>query len=119
MTKILVVEDNKIDLLIIMKLIKSLGCEVDTAENGKICLTKIDKMKYNMIFMDIHMPVMNGLDAAKEIRIRGAKTPIIALTSDTFEGVKKHCLEIGMNDFLAKPVDKGRLESLISKYRYL
>lgn len=109
---ILVTEDNDINWEIISTLLSMYGINTERAENGRICVDKIkeaEKDKYMLIFMDIQMPEMNGLDATRAIRSLSnhwAKNiPIIAMTADAFSENITECLETGMNGHIAKPID--------------
>ena len=109
---ILVAEDNDINWEIISALLSMFGITTDRAENGRIC---VDMMRtaaegsYELIFMDIQMPEMNGLDATRAIRSLenpwAASIPIVAMTADAFSENVTECLEAGMNGHIAKPVD--------------
>ena len=109
---ILVTEDNDINYEIISTLLEMYGITTDRAENGRICLDKmkeVEKDKYLLIFMDIQMPEMNGLDATRAIRKLedpyASNIPIIAMTSDAFSENVAECLNAGMNGHIAKPID--------------
>ena len=109
---ILVTEDNDINWEIISTLLEMYGITTERAENGRICLEKmkeVEKDKYLLIFMDIQMPEMNGLDATRAIRklenSYAANIPIIAMTSDAFSENVAECLNAGMNGHIAKPID--------------
>ena len=110
--KILVAEDNDINWEIISMLMQMNGIECDRAENGQLAVDRIREAsadRYDLVFMDIQMPVMNGLDATKAIRalpVGHAKTiPIIAMTADAFSENVAECLDAGMNGHIAKPID--------------
>jgi signal transduction histidine kinase/DNA-binding response OmpR family regulator len=110
--KILVAEDYDINYEIISSLLSMYGIITERAENGRICLDKISNAKdfeYTLIFMDIQMPIMNGLDATRAIRALPNKNiasiPIIAMTADAFSENVTECLNAGMNGHIAKPVD--------------
>ena len=109
---ILVAEDNDINWEIISAMLSMFGIETDRAENGKVCVDKIsaaEKGSYDLIFMDIQMPEMNGLDATRTIRKSKdswtASIPIVAMTADAFSENVTECLNAGMNGHIAKPVD--------------
>ena len=110
--RILVAEDNDINWEIISMLMQMNGIECDRAENGQIAVDIVRDApadRYDLIFMDIQMPVMNGLDATRAIRalpVGHAKTiPIIAMTADAFSENVAECLDAGMNGHIAKPID--------------
>lgn len=114
--KILLVEDNEINLEIETAILEGLGFVVDTAANGSIALEMMQKdsaKEYALILMDIQMPVMNGYEAAKEIRKlkdkKKAAIPIIAMTANAFDEDKQEALDSGMNGHIAKPIDVDKL----------
>ncbi len=109
---VLVAEDNDINWEIISTILDMLGIASERAENGRICVDKMMSAKegsYDLIFMDIQMPEMNGLDATKNIRALdnpwASSIPIIAMTADAFSENVAECLNVGMNGHIAKPVD--------------
>jgi len=109
---ILIAEDNDINWEIISALLSMYGITTERAENGRICVEKMkqaEKGSYNLIFMDIQMPEMNGLDATRAIRALddqwASSIPIIAMTADAFSENVTECLNAGMNGHIAKPVD--------------
>ncbi len=111
-TNILIAEDNDINWEIISAMLGMFGITSERAENGQICVDKMAQAKegsYDLIFMDIQMPVMNGLDATRNIRrlenAWAASIPIIAMTADAFSENIAECLEAGMDGHIAKPVD--------------
>lgn len=121
--KILIVEDNEINLEIETEILRDQGFLVDTAENGSIAIEKMKKARpedYSLILMDIQMPVMNGLRAARAIRALEdpalANIPIIALSANAFESDKQASLESGMNAHLTKPIDIPLLLETMSKF---
>ncbi|RAR49040.1 PAS domain S-box protein [Flavobacterium lacus] len=117
---VLVVEDNNINSLLAKTLLKKIlpNAKILTVSNGLEALEKVQETDIDIIFMDIQMPVMNGYEATAEIRKleNGKKMPIIALTAGTVIGEKEKCLEIGMNDYISKPIIKGSLEEIVSKW---
>lgn len=117
---VLVVEDNNINSLLAKTLLKKIlpNAKILTVSNGLEAFEKVQETEIDIIFMDIQMPVMNGYEATTEIRkLENGKTmPIIALTAGTVVGEKEKCLEIGMNDYISKPIIKGSLEEIVSKW---
>uniref|UniRef100_UPI0025B9F6ED PAS domain-containing hybrid sensor histidine kinase/response regulator n=1 Tax=Flavobacterium sp. UBA5153 TaxID=1946549 RepID=UPI0025B9F6ED len=112
--KVLVVEDIPLNQLLMKTLLDDFGFERDIAENGKIAIEKLKKESYDVILMDLQMPVMNGFEATKYIRnTMNLKIPIIALTADVTTVDLAKCKEVGMNDYIAKPVDERILYSKI------
>ena len=109
---ILIAEDNDINWEIISAMLGMFGIVTERAENGQICVDKMkaeERGQYALVFMDIQMPVMNGLDAARHIRSLedpwASSIPIIAMTADAFSENVTECLNAGMNGHIAKPVD--------------
>ena len=122
-TKILLAEDNDLNAEIAVELLREEGCTVDRAKDGVECVDMLEKAAngtYQMILMDIQMPVMNGYDAAKKIRRmddpQKAGIPIIAMTANAFSEDKQAALDAGMNDHIAKPINMNILVPTIQKY---
>jgi len=113
--KILIVEDNFINAEMIKHFLKLLGHDTVEAENGQKALELIKKEKFDLILMDIQMPVMDGHEAAREIRRMGYDTPIIALTASLVGGDRESCLRSGMNEHILKPVNINELKNLIDR----
>ncbi|GIK05610.1 hypothetical protein Aspvir_009723 [Aspergillus viridinutans] len=116
---ILLVEDNMVNQIVMLKLLKSLGFErVDTAWDGADAVRQVKQtpLSYNAILMDINMPVMNGLEATTKIREVNSEVPIIALTGNALKGDAETYLARGMNDYVAKPVHRKRLVQLLWKW---
>ncbi len=115
--KILVFEDNELNKQLLRHLISDYGFEVDLAENGVAGLHYLRQKKYDLILMDLDMPVMDGYHATDEIRRNlGLSTPIVAMTAHTISGEKEKCLSLGMNDFLPKPIQKRQLIEMIYRF---
>ncbi len=105
--KVLLVEDNEINQQVAIELLSRARMEVDVAENGLVSVEKVKQNSYDIVLMDIQMPVMDGFTAAREIRkeSRFDEIPIIAMTANAMSGDKERCLEAGMQDHIAKPID--------------
>jgi len=116
---ILLVEDNAINQKIVVLSISKLVNSIDIAENGKVALDKFGKTRYDLILMDVQMPVMDGIKTTVKLREIEASTnthtPIIAMTANALLGDKEDCLAAGMDDYIAKPF---KLEYLISRIEY-
>lgn len=122
-TKILLAEDNDLNAEIAVELLQEEGCTVDRAKDGVECVDMLEKAAngtYQLILMDIQMPVMNGYDAAKKIRrmddLPKADIPIIAMTANAFSEDKQAALDAGMNDHISKPINRNVLVPTIQKY---
>ncbi|MBO7335987.1 MAG: response regulator, partial [Lachnospiraceae bacterium] len=122
-TRLLVVEDNELNREIAIAVLESAGFIVETANDGSEAIEKIKESepgRYNVILMDIQMPVMDGYEATREIRRLdrpdAATIPIIAMTANAFEEDKRRAASCGMNDHIAKPIEVDLLISTISKY---
>ena len=120
--KLLVVEDNELNLEIASTLLKEAGFEVDTAENGKVAVEKVEAAsadRYDLILMDIQMPEMDGYEATRRIRAlpdtKKAALPIVAMTANAFEDDRKNALRAGMNGHIAKPLDIQKLFQVLSE----
>jgi signal transduction histidine kinase/DNA-binding response OmpR family regulator len=113
---VLVVEDSPTNQVLIDLLLKKTGLDVDIVENGLLAVQKTAAKKYDVILMDMQMPVMNGYEATKQLRKDGFKTPIIALTACAMEGDDEKCFAAGCNEYLTKPVDRKKLFETLTKY---
>lgn len=117
---VLLVEDNLINQKITFLTLKPLVKSIDTANNGKEALDKMARTQYDIILMDIQMPVMNGLIASEKIRelemSTGSHIPIIAITANAMLGDKEKCISAGMDDYISKPFQPAALIEKIKKY---
>ncbi|NIM10947.1 MAG: response regulator [Candidatus Aminicenantes bacterium] len=116
---ILLVEDNPINRKLVSSMLTKAGYRLDTAENGKEAVEKYlsSPGKYNLIFMDIQMPEMDGIAATRMIREKGfAGIPIIAMTAQSMKGDYEKCLEAGMNDYISKPIRKKVVLEMVEKW---
>ena len=122
--KILMCEDNKINIKVALAVLNKMGYEIDVAEDGKEGFEKVfgpDSKEYDLIFMDCMMPVMDGYSATIKIRqeetkLKLSRKPIIALTANISQSDKDKCFEVGMDDFLSKPLKKEDVASIIKKW---
>ena len=116
--KVLIVDDNEINIKVAKKLLKKYKCIVDSAQSGMECLEKVKKGdEYDLIFMDDMMPRMRGTETLIRLKkIEGYKIPTIALTANAVSGMKEKYLREGFTDYLAKPIDKNELFKILSNY---
>jgi two-component system sensor histidine kinase/response regulator len=115
---ILVVEDNEINAEVAQLLLTSAGLTVDIAENGLQAIEKVNDKTYDLVLMDVQMPVMDGLKATHQIRLTHNKEslPILAMSASAFNNDRQACIDVGMNDFVAKPVSPDNLFSTLLKW---
>jgi signal transduction histidine kinase/CheY-like chemotaxis protein len=116
---VLLVEDNPVNRKLGLHLLRKAGCQVDLAENGLEALECIRQNPdaYNLVFMDIQMPEMDGREATVEIRKMGLESlPIVAMTAESMPGDRERCLAAGMNDYIAKPIKKDAVLKIIEKW---
>lgn len=112
--RVLLVEDNEFNRTVARNTLERFGCKVDEAENGQIALHQLNRHTYDIILMDLQMPVMDGFETARIIRNEmGLHTPIIALTANAFKSELEQCLTAGMNDYVTKPYDEEKLMAAI------
>jgi CheY-like chemotaxis protein len=112
---ILVAEDNHVNKIVAASMFKSLGYIIDIASDGKEALQKIRSRDYDIVFMDIKMPLKNGLDTTYEIRKLGYTMPVIAMTANALDSDKAEALSVGMDDFITKPVNKAIIREILIK----
>jgi signal transduction histidine kinase len=113
---ILIAEDIDTNQKVIKRLLEKHGATVTIVENGQEAVTAALAHSYDLILMDIQMPVMNGYEATRTLRKKEITTPIVALTAHAMKGDEKKCLDAGCDDYLSKPVDSNRLEQILGKY---
>ncbi len=114
--QILLAEDNAINALLTRTLLEADGAEVDTVEDGKLAFEAVKKKEYDLIFMDMRMPNMDGLEATRKIRAYGYNKPIVALTANAFDDDRNACFDSGMNDFMTKPVSAEELSEMVTNW---
>ncbi|AGT43019.1 response regulator [Treponema pedis] len=115
--KILVVDDHTVNLNLLKILLEKSGYDVTTAENGQEAINMASKTEFDIIFMDIQMPILNGYEATQILRQSGYSLPIVACTAGSQEDERKLCLSMGMDDIIAKPFNKQQLLDMVERYR--
>ena len=116
--RILLAEDNELNQQVAMELLTDAGFVVELAEDGEACVKMVTESQYDIVLMDMQMPVMDGLDATREIRkeARFTELPIVAMTAAALDTDRQRCLEAGMNDHVAKPIDPDDLWATLLKW---
>jgi PAS domain S-box-containing protein len=114
--RILVAEDSPTNQLLIKLLLEKMGLEVTTVEDGKQALDAAAAQAFDLIFMDIQMPNMDGYEATKALRCKKIETPIVALTAHAMKGDDQKCISAGCNGYLAKPIRRAELLDVLRKY---
>lgn len=115
--KVLVVDDDQTSLRIMEAMIKKIGCVGAYAQNGNQAIELVKNYRFDLCFMDVMMPEMGGVEATSVIKENyDAKLPIIAITSSNMKATKEICTEVGMDDFITKPVTFDIIKDMIAKY---
>ena len=121
--RILLVEDNPVNLMVAQRLLQVLGADCDTAGNGQAALAKLDEGEFDLVLMDCQMPVLDGYAATRrwreleQQRKSQRRLPIIAMTANAMAGDRRKCLDAGMDDYLSKPVSRAELEQCIARWK--
>jgi PAS domain S-box-containing protein len=117
--RLLVAEDNAVNMQLALALLRKLGYEADVAEDGREVLDALERERYDVVLMDVQMPELDGLEATRQIRARyaAAGPRIIAMTANAMEGDREECLAAGMDDYLSKPIRPGELASALARCR--
>jgi signal transduction histidine kinase/CheY-like chemotaxis protein len=117
--RILLVEDNAENRSLAVQLLQHFGCRVDFAVDGAEALTKLQEQKFDLVFMDCHMPNLNGYDATREIRRRepdGQHLTIVALSASVLPEERQKCIDVGMDDYVAKPFSRRDLQQVLVRW---
>jgi len=116
--RILLVEDDRMNQFVALRLLGGAGFIVDLAENGQVAVQKVRDTNYDLVLMDVQMPVMDGLTATREIRRlpERAGLPIVAMTANAMIGDREPCLEAGMNDYLPKPIAPAAMWAVMARW---
>jgi CheY-like chemotaxis protein len=117
---VLLAEDDLVNQMVVEEMLKMLGCDVDVVSDGDAARRAAAHGRYDIVFMDCHMPVMDGYEATRHIRgdeqRSGTHRPIIALTADSLASDRLRCIESGMDDFMTKPVSSAQLSAAIERW---
>ncbi|MRI34886.1 hypothetical protein EOPP23_18060 [Endozoicomonas sp. OPT23] len=115
---VLLVEDNEINQQVARELLEGMGLTVTLADNGREAVTKLGVETYDLVFMDIQMPEMDGYQATRVIRrnMGNATLPIVAMTAHAMTGDKERCLQVGMNDHISKPLNPAELQEMVARW---
>lgn len=114
--KILLVEDNAINIKVALKIFEKLDVIVQVATNGLEAIERANEIDFDLVFMDVQMPIMNGIEASRTLRKQGYEVPIIAMTANAMTEHRNECMAAGMNDFLSKPINLNSLRVIVEKY---
>lgn len=114
--RVLLAEDNPINALLARTLLEREGCTVERIASGDEAVAALSRGAYDLVFMDLRMPGLNGLEATRAVRAQGVTTPILALTADAFDEDRRQCLAAGMDDFLVKPLTPAALREALSRW---
>ncbi len=117
--RVLIAEDNVVNQKVAARMLEKMGLRADIAANGKEAVEMVEMLPYDLIFMDCHMPEMDGYAATAEIRRRengGRRVPIIAMTAEAMEGSRENCLQAGMDDYVRKPVTRQELAEALRRW---
>jgi signal transduction histidine kinase/CheY-like chemotaxis protein len=117
---ILLAEDDAVNQMVVTAMLEKMGCVVDVVEDGDAACSAVAHKRYDLVFMDCHMPVMDGFEATRCIRDRAqgddTRTPIVALTADALAGDRERCLAAGMDDYMTKPVSMAELAAAVQRW---
>jgi signal transduction histidine kinase/ActR/RegA family two-component response regulator len=118
--RILVAEDNRVNLMVVVKLLERWGCEVVSVGTGRDAVAAVRNGSFDLVLMDCHMPEMDGFAASEAIRdlerVNGGRIPIVALTASAMSADREHCLRSGMDDFVTKPIVVDALHAALRRH---
>jgi signal transduction histidine kinase/CheY-like chemotaxis protein len=123
--RVLVVEDNEENRALAVRFLEYFGCDVDAADNGAQALERLRLQAYDLVFMDCHMPVLNGYEATREIRMQEQQglasrqaqhLPIVALSASVLPEERQRCFDVGMDDYVAKPFSRSDLQNALERW---
>src|SRR5207253_7144292 len=118
--RILLAEDGPVNQMVVSAMLEKLGCRVDIVGDGEAACSAVAGARYDLVFMDCHMPVLDGLEATRRIRAQAspgaARTPIVALTADALAGDRERCLDAGLDDYMTQPVSSAQLAAAVRRW---
>jgi signal transduction histidine kinase/CheY-like chemotaxis protein len=114
--RVLLAEDNPVNAMLAKALLGREGCAVERVATGEEALAALAAAPFDVILMDMRMPVMDGIEATRRLRALGVRTPIVALTANAFEDDRRACLDAGMDDFLTKPIEPAALRATLARW---
>jgi CheY-like chemotaxis protein/anti-sigma regulatory factor (Ser/Thr protein kinase) len=118
--RVLLAEDDPVNQMVLEAMLERLGCEVEVVADGRSAHEAVTRTRYDVVFMDCHMPVMDGREATRRIRATeaavGGHTPIVALTADALDSERERCFAAGMDDFMTKPVNIALLAAAVRRW---
>ncbi len=116
--RVLLVEDNTVNQMVAKAMLERIGCRVEVVSDGPAALQTLAARRFDLVFMDVHMPAMDGLETTRRWRARetSGRTPVIALTANVLEQTRQECVAAGMDDFVAKPVAKAVLAAVVARW---
>jgi CheY-like chemotaxis protein len=118
--RILLAEDNPINQKLALRLLEQLGHDVEVVDNGALAVKRSAEERFDLIFLDVQMPVMGGFEATTAIRVRdrqnGVYTPIVAMTALAMAGDRERCLAVGMDGYISKPISKAALDAAVQEH---
>ena len=114
----LLVEDNLVNQSVTEAMLRSLGLDVSTADDGHQAVAQVEQQRFDAILMDCGLPFMDGFEATRRIRLlpNGKALPIIALTANVLQGDRERCLAAGMDDYLSKPLRRSELQQVLQRW---
>jgi len=117
----LIVEDNAVNQFVAQTQLEDFGLKIEVAENGKEALSMLNKIDFDIVFMDCQMPVMDGFEAAREIRnptsdVLNHDVPIVAITANAMQGDREKCVAAGMGDYISKPVSSEEIQRVLVRW---
>ena len=115
--RVLLAEDNVVNQKIGQRILRKLGCLVDVAQNGRSAISALERAQYDVILMDLQMPEVDGIQATREIRRRGIRTPIVALTASVLDETRRACEAAGMDAFITKPIRVDEISAILKRFR--